>query len=196
MDKKDQILEVALKEFSVKGYKETSLNDIAQKLNMTKPALYYHFPNKKSLFISVIELFFKKVEQKTSDYHSDSTLVKEKIRDILKNFNGLNFFQVLECDDEKEFYNHYYIIFDALKYMPEAMGLYLKCMETLSSKFETIINEGISNGEIRSDIDVEAFVYELGFFIEGLAVVANMDQFQLPPKMLDRMYELIWKGVS
>ncbi len=196
MDRRNQILEVALKEFSLKGYKETSLNDIAQQLDMTKPALYYHFPNKKSLFISVIELFFKKVEQNTIAYRSDSTSAKEQIRDILKKYFELKFFEIIKNDEKGEYYNHYYFIFDALRHVPETMDLYFQCIEKLSMKIENIIHKGISDGELQSDMDVKAFVYELGIFIEGLAVVANMDQLVLPSDMLDRMFELIWKGVT
>jgi AcrR family transcriptional regulator len=46
LTKKEEILEVAKVHFANKGYERTSLDDVAKDLNITKPALYYHFKNK------------------------------------------------------------------------------------------------------------------------------------------------------
>ena len=48
------ILAIARKHFSLKGYAEASLEDIVDELGMTRGALYHHFGNKKALFIAVL----------------------------------------------------------------------------------------------------------------------------------------------
>ena len=42
-ERRRQILEMAEKLFGQKGYKQTSLEEIAEALNITKPALYLYF---------------------------------------------------------------------------------------------------------------------------------------------------------
>lgn len=47
--KRDAILRIAAREFCAKGYHRTSLNDIAERLNVTKPSLYYYVKNKDDI---------------------------------------------------------------------------------------------------------------------------------------------------
>ncbi len=50
MNKKEAILDVARELFQKQGYAQTSLEDIAQSLNIRKSGIYYYFPNKEALF--------------------------------------------------------------------------------------------------------------------------------------------------
>ncbi|MCB0225191.1 MAG: helix-turn-helix transcriptional regulator, partial [Anaerolineae bacterium] len=50
MDTKQQIISVAFELFINNGYERTSLTDIAKQIGITKPAIYYHFENKETLF--------------------------------------------------------------------------------------------------------------------------------------------------
>ena len=60
---RDKILNEALKLFMKNGYEKTSLNDIAQKIEITKPALYYYFKNKDELFLEVTNMFVSVMNQ-------------------------------------------------------------------------------------------------------------------------------------
>ena len=46
---RERILEVALALFADKGYEATSMREIAQRVGITKPALYYHFDSKADI---------------------------------------------------------------------------------------------------------------------------------------------------
>jgi len=50
MATRDDILQTALELFAQKGYENTSLEEIAHKIGITKPAIYYHFKNKQKLY--------------------------------------------------------------------------------------------------------------------------------------------------
>jgi AcrR family transcriptional regulator len=50
-----RIQEVALDLFIEEGYDKTSLREIAERLGVTKAALYYHFPTKEDIVSSVID---------------------------------------------------------------------------------------------------------------------------------------------
>jgi AcrR family transcriptional regulator len=52
---RDRILHVALELFTEQGYDGTSLREIAERLNVTKAALYYHFKSKEALLLSLME---------------------------------------------------------------------------------------------------------------------------------------------
>ncbi|WP_128893830.1 TetR/AcrR family transcriptional regulator [Longirhabdus pacifica] len=53
---KQKILQQALMLFSVKGYEETSLKDIATSVNIKAPSIYAYFKSKESLFENVIDV--------------------------------------------------------------------------------------------------------------------------------------------
>src|SRR4051794_40052793 len=48
-DTRDRILDVALELFTENGYDGTSMREIAERLSITKPALYYHFDSKEEI---------------------------------------------------------------------------------------------------------------------------------------------------
>ena len=50
-----QILDVALRLFTERGYEGTSIRDLSDALGMTKSALYYHFPSKEAIVMAVVD---------------------------------------------------------------------------------------------------------------------------------------------
>ncbi|MFI6504260.1 TetR/AcrR family transcriptional regulator [Nonomuraea typhae] len=61
-DTKSRIQAVARELFLEKGVRGTSLQDIADRLGMTKPALYYHFSSRDDLVHSIIRPLFAEGE--------------------------------------------------------------------------------------------------------------------------------------
>ncbi|MGW2824342.1 TetR/AcrR family transcriptional regulator [Streptomyces sp. NPDC001443] len=61
-DTRRRIQEVALDLFSEQGYEKTSLREIAERLDVTKAALYYHFRTKEDIVVSLFEDLTKPVE--------------------------------------------------------------------------------------------------------------------------------------
>lgn len=53
-DRRREILDVALRAFSQRGYHATSMNDIADALGMTKPVVYQHFDSKRALYLELL----------------------------------------------------------------------------------------------------------------------------------------------
>ena len=47
-DTRERIQDVARELFASQGVQRTSLQDIADKLGLTKPALYYHFTSRRT----------------------------------------------------------------------------------------------------------------------------------------------------
>ena len=54
IDRKYQILDGAMQVFVDKGYANTRIDDIAEKISLSKGAIYHHFSSKKDLFLSLI----------------------------------------------------------------------------------------------------------------------------------------------
>ena len=52
---RSRIIEVARNKFMSSGYKATSTRMIAKEVGITQPNLYYHFKNKESLYLGVLD---------------------------------------------------------------------------------------------------------------------------------------------
>ena len=61
--RQEQILAAALEIFSQKGYTAATIPEIARKAGLAAGTIYLYFPNKRDLFIKVIE-----------ELHGDSSL--------------------------------------------------------------------------------------------------------------------------
>lgn len=56
---KKQIMDAAVTLFSSKGYKKTSLSDVARAAGVTRGAIYWHFENKGELLIELLQAIAK-----------------------------------------------------------------------------------------------------------------------------------------
>jgi AcrR family transcriptional regulator len=61
-DTRARIQQVALELFAEQGYERTSLREIAERLAVTKAALYYHFKSKEDIVRSFTEDYFGRVD--------------------------------------------------------------------------------------------------------------------------------------
>jgi AcrR family transcriptional regulator len=59
---RERILEAARGLFTERGYAGTSIRDIAERLEMTKAALYYHFPGKQDVLSALVEPWLKEID--------------------------------------------------------------------------------------------------------------------------------------
>ena len=61
-DTRRRIQDVALELFAEHGYEKTSLREIAERLDVTKAALYYHFKTKEVILVSIFEDLTQPIE--------------------------------------------------------------------------------------------------------------------------------------
>jgi AcrR family transcriptional regulator len=62
-DTRAKIQQVAVELFTEHGYDGTSLREIAERLNVTKAALYYHFKSKEDIVASLIEDYARQLDE-------------------------------------------------------------------------------------------------------------------------------------
>ncbi|HEM3638506.1 TPA: TetR/AcrR family transcriptional regulator [Streptococcus suis] len=61
---RQEIIDISRKKFKTKGYFNTSLQEIAQEIGLTRGALYHNFSNKKEIFFEII----KEIQAEIGDY--------------------------------------------------------------------------------------------------------------------------------
>jgi AcrR family transcriptional regulator len=53
--RREQLLEVALRQFGERGYRATTMDDIAESAGVTKPLVYQHFRSKRALYFELVD---------------------------------------------------------------------------------------------------------------------------------------------
>ena len=81
---RDKILDTALTIFSMRGYHETRLDDIAQESNTSKGAIYFHFPNKETLFLALVDQFANLLERRVNEATDAQPIGVERVRAALE----------------------------------------------------------------------------------------------------------------
>jgi len=61
-DTRSRVQKVALELFAEQGYEKTSLREIAERLGVTKAALYYHFKSKEDIVHSFTDDYFTEID--------------------------------------------------------------------------------------------------------------------------------------
>jgi AcrR family transcriptional regulator len=62
-DTRSRLRELALELFAEQGYEKTSLREIAERLGVTKAALYYYFKSKEDIVRSLVEDYVAELDQ-------------------------------------------------------------------------------------------------------------------------------------
>ncbi|WP_326910994.1 TetR/AcrR family transcriptional regulator [Sedimentibacter sp. MB31-C6] len=83
-EKRTELLEAALDEFSVKKYEEASLNNIIKKASISKGTFYYHYKDKQELYLYLLESSVKTKWEFINNHFKESIEIKKD--DIFEKF--------------------------------------------------------------------------------------------------------------
>ena len=84
--RRTQLLELATRVFTEKGFQSTSMDDIAAAAGVTKPVLYQHFDSKETLYVEVLDIIAELMiqEVRTIGQHTGNTT--DRVHDGLQRF--------------------------------------------------------------------------------------------------------------
>ncbi|MFI8325150.1 TetR/AcrR family transcriptional regulator [Streptomyces sp. NPDC085529] len=82
---RQRIQDVALELFAEQGYEKTSLREIAERLDVTKAALYYHFKTKEDIIIGIFQDLTRPMDE-LLDWAAEQPRTLETKREILRRY--------------------------------------------------------------------------------------------------------------
>jgi AcrR family transcriptional regulator len=85
---RERIQSIALELFAEQGYEKTSLREIAERLGVTKAALYYHFRSKEDIVRSFVEDYRAELEQVIA-WGASQPRTPETRAEILRRYAGI-----------------------------------------------------------------------------------------------------------
>jgi AcrR family transcriptional regulator len=87
-DTRARVQQVALELFAEQGYEKTSLREIAERLGVTKAALYYHFKSKEDIVHSFTDDYFAEIDNLT-EWAKDQPRTEETRHELLDRYVGI-----------------------------------------------------------------------------------------------------------
>ncbi|MGD9317868.1 MAG: TetR/AcrR family transcriptional regulator [Anaerolineae bacterium] len=154
------ILDQAQQLFFAHGYHGVSIRDIVQACGLSNAALYYHFGSKQNLYAEVIRGFVASVVQPVQEAEAGNGSSRERLTRMVLAFARFSsesqselhvlLRDLTECEGE-----------EIEQLIPELIGQIL-------APFATVLEDGISAGEIRS-VDVQRISFLLLGMLNSLA---------------------------
>jgi len=150
---KDKILLVAAQLFGEMGYENASMRIIAERCQITKPALYYYFTDKKNLFEEII--------QSCVDYSQKAALeiVKKPISPVEKLIALIanRFISIKEHPEIARFFTNIL----SGNFPRDFSQKMFKEIQVYYDVVKSIVKEGKEQGIFRSDFDEDSFIFSL-----------------------------------
>jgi AcrR family transcriptional regulator len=146
--KREAVLQTAAHLFLEKSYSRTSLNDVAERLNITKPALYHYFRNKEQILLECYRLGCDLIEDILNDIAAHCGTGLEKVEAFIYSYANvmtINFGRcVMRLDDG-----------DLSR---EALTEVRNYKRKIDRRLRSFIQEGIQDGSITTcDPKIAAF---------------------------------------
>jgi len=200
MDTKEKIVQCATKLFLTKGYKQTSLNEIAESAGITKGGIYHYFKDKNELFAEMATFFKSRYESLLVKMESEKSL-----RDLLKNYfkhmyqleMSMAEFLELSITDVNLFPQFQArFILDAIENGPKDIDFNLhgkKIYELLKKK----VSLAKETGEILDNIDPDELSMEIMAIFDGYTVLRrsrmNTNAYEYGNRHIQRLWSRIKK---
>lgn len=184
---KKKVAEAARALFVNKGYRATSIEDIAEATGSSKGNIYYHFKSKEGLFLYLIDDWDHEWEVKWQQNESQYKTVTDKL---------YGFARQMVLDDlnhplskaANEFFNYDEKPSDIEERIIEMVQGHLKFNQDL-------IQQGIDNGEFKSD-NVEYHAVILESMVIGLSQMSRQLELENALMLYQQAIKVFLYGIS
>lgn len=133
------ILAAASEVLAERGYHDTSLDEIAERLDLSKASLYHYFPSREALVMACMEAVGTDVNNQLREIATDtSRTARHRLRDLIK----------LQLDIIVHTSPHMATLFRQPLDWPEAYRERIKELQREHySIFRSVVHEGVASGE-------------------------------------------------
>jgi AcrR family transcriptional regulator len=162
------ILDAAVALFAKHGYETTTMQDVAAKVAMTGPALYYYFDSKQDLLFEVIELNLARIIDRLDTALAATPIPAGSAAGELTAFVRTHVEFQLATIEGARVYNAMFLGTDALlgALTPRQRAKVIELQDRVLDRLKAILRQGVAKGEfVIEDVTVTAMgIMALGEF--------------------------------
>lgn len=187
-DLRRRLLAAATELFAERGYAATAMRDIAEAVSCTKPALYYHFGSKASLFTEVITTENERIITLLQQSLTQPGSVRERMR------------RAIEAYFEHLRHNPYglRVLFRAELHVEHGQPTldFRSMRQAYVAMVAGVLEEGVRAGELKPDISIEDAIYVMAGAVDIRAALFIMDGDPVPADYPERVLALVFGGIG
>lgn len=180
----NRILELSMQLFIEKGYEQTTLQDVADAMGMTRGAIYHHFKNKEQMVEAVTTYMFHKAVPFETTKEDTSLTALEKLKRI-----------VLCSVSSEDQVNTFLALSKTFLDNPKLVAAYLNSVkENAEGIFLEFIKEGINDGSVQvknPKIAAELLSILMEIWLCPLIFMGNREDFKVKLKYAANILESV-----
>jgi len=186
LDKKTQIMEKATELFSANGFTKTNIADIAEAAGLKTTSFYFHFKNKKELFIHCCEYIGRLIVQEMSEevFKTEKDYVARQWIRTATYLNSFRYYSGI-LNSLKTFLRS-----DDPKMMEFAKNAYRTFLEPIITDHRRAIEKGIM-----FETDEILVAYGIYGFAEGMGYALMLNPSYSLEDVVDLAVEIINRGM-
>ncbi len=174
IQRKEQIMDAALKVIISKGYENSRMDDIVDLSSMSKGAIYWYYKSKKEVYLNLVNYWVIKYSTVINHIVEEDDSAADQLKDVFDYF-------ILQYEQDPSAFKAL-VEFWSLAGRDEDFHrkvdrVYTKFLEFL----ERIINKGVKSGEFKN-LDVRVTALSIMVNIEGIIWFTLFDVHGLSPK--------------
>jgi AcrR family transcriptional regulator len=174
MAKKNDILQAAAAMFAGKGFKHTSMTEVAEMTQVAEATIYYHFKTKEELFLAVLEHARKSIIAEFEAYFQKTTAASG----MALAEDAIGFYLYLAAQQEIHFLllhrNYTYELARKNTVCRQHLVAIYNCIVDI---FEKVIRTGQSDGSIAKELSTRKTALILVSLINGMLWFKNCDLY-------------------
>lgn len=197
-DSKEHILITSLNLFLQKSFKEVTMKEIVDETGLSKGAFYHYFNSKEQVFAEVISHFY--TELIITDY---SKISQNSLRDFYTGYlhekeHKISSSKIVDANKEKIFTsNHYFLIFDAMKLLPDFKNQRIQQQKDELKIWTKIVRMAKKSGEIKSNMHDEQIAKLFIYSAKGSGISCIMDDdYGNARKEIKKIWEELYHSLS
>lgn len=173
-----EIVEAAFVEFSERGYHQTAISDIAQRLGIGHGTFYRHFANKRDILEHVIDDTVSKLQAVLSAENAPSVVTSlAEYREQCERISAR--FQEFAISNPRAIR---LLLLEATSIDPQMTQRVLSLIDMGGAFTATYLKNGVERGFFRADLDIE----QTGHAITGL-IMSGILRYLSAPDNLDAL---------
>jgi AcrR family transcriptional regulator len=139
--KRDAVIRAAARAFNAHGYYNTSIDDIAAALNVTKPTIYYYVANKEQLLLECILTGLERVLEPFRLPRRPDATAREQLNDMIRHYA-----QAIASE-----YGWCMVRAEDLGLGPESIAHIKKLKSEIDHGIRRLLEDGVRDGSIKID---------------------------------------------
>jgi AcrR family transcriptional regulator len=182
--KRDAVILAAARAFAARGYHNTSLDDLAASLKVTKPTLYLYVPGKEAILFECFKAGLAQIQARLGECEGASGPARERLFAFIRGYAaaivGDFGWCMLRAEDQ---------------HLGAAMSRRIKLLKVgIDRRMRALIEAGVRDGSIR-DCDPKMTAFALAGALNWMGHWYREDASLKPLEIADRFIDVFNRGL-